>query len=51
MNTTEKFENGLSIVQLEERYEMLVAESRDRQTNIDIHTGPDYIGVGTHFNF
>ena len=30
MNTTEKFENGLSIVQLEERFEMIATTGRCR---------------------
>ena len=38
MKVTEKFENGLSIVQLEERYEMLAAEGdRRRTTSIEGH--------------
>ena len=38
MKSTEKFENGLSIVQLEERFEMLAAEGeRSRETRIEGH--------------
>jgi hypothetical protein len=33
MKTIEKFENGMSIIQLEERFEMLAAEG-DRTTTI-----------------
>lgn len=50
MKKLKKFDNGLSIVQLEERFEMTAA-SRDVNVNIDVHSGPGYISVGTHFNF
>jgi hypothetical protein len=33
----ENFENGLSIVQLEERYEMAAAGKRDREIRIEYH--------------
>lgn len=34
--TTEKFENGLSIIQLEDRYEMVAADGdRSRRTTIE----------------
>lgn len=48
MKNENKFDNGLSIVQLEERFEMTAAS---RDVNVDVHSGPGYIGVGTHFNF
>ncbi len=42
-------ESGLTISQLEERFEMVAASDSD--VNIDIHTGPGSVQVGTHFNF
>jgi hypothetical protein len=33
--TAEKFENGLSIIQLEDRYEMVAAADRSRKTTIE----------------
>ena len=38
MKVTQKFENGLSIVQLEERYEMLAADGHGRGGCL--HLGP-----------
>ncbi len=48
MKNLKKFDNGLSIVQLEERFEMTAAS---RNVNIDVDSGPGYISVGTHFSF
>ena len=42
-------ESGLTISQLEERFEMVAASDSD--VNIDIHTSPDSVQIGTHFNF
>jgi hypothetical protein len=47
----ETFKKGMSIVQLEERYEMAASGDRSRSTEYTIGIGPDYIGGGVGINF
>lgn len=50
---TEKFENGLSIIQLEERFEMVASGDRSRRTDIEPYYNPSNgeVGVGVRISF